>query len=72
MKFNDLNAFFFWTAVICYIIAGASTPVAIVYGVYSWAVDDVIFKVALWEAVKLWMWMLSALIPAFVIHLVIS
>lgn len=44
------------------IIAGfMATPLAIMYGVYTWAVVDVAFKVALWTTVKAWVVLLSGL-----------
>ena len=52
------------------IIAGLATPVSIVHGVYEWVGNDIEFKFALWEGVKLWLIMLSALIvgyPLFII-----
>lgn len=40
------------------LMAALATPIAIVTGVYDWAVVDMEFKHALWEAVKTWITLL--------------
>jgi len=52
------------------LIAGLATPVAVVHGVYEWVGNDVEFKFALWEGVKLWLIMLSGLIIGYPMFLI--
>ena len=55
------------------ILCGAlATPVGIVHGVYEWVANDLEFKYALWEGVKLWLIMLSALIIGYPMFLLSS
>jgi len=49
------------------IIAALATPVAIVYGIYLWAVADVLFKIALWGGAVVWMKMIACIIPGLVL-----
>lgn len=35
-----------------------ATPIAVIMGIYDWAVLDMEFKVALWGAIKLWIGLL--------------
>lgn len=55
------------------ILCGAlATPAGIVHGVYEWVGNDLEFKYALWEGVKLWLIMLSALIIGYPMFLLSS
>lgn len=56
------------TILIC--IAALATPAGVVYGVYEWVGNDLEFKFALWEGVKLWLTMLSALIIGYPMFLI--
>ena len=35
-------------------MAALATPVAIGFGIYDWVVNDMVFKLALWEGFKSW------------------
>tara|TARA_R110002020_G_scaffold248376_1_gene462368 strand:- start:5235 stop:5432 length:198 start_codon:yes stop_codon:yes gene_type:complete len=50
--------------------AALATPAGIVHGVYEWVGNDIEFKYALWEGVKLWLIMLSALIVGYPMFLI--
>ena len=43
------------------LLAGAvlATPIAVGYGIYDWAANDVLFKHALWSGFKLWVAMIG-------------
>jgi hypothetical protein len=45
-------------AVLALSCAALATPISIVYGVYEWVGNDLEFKHALWEGVKMWLTML--------------
>lgn len=47
-------------AVVFLLMAALATPVAIGVGLYDWVVNDVEFKIALWEGFKMWATMIVA------------
>lgn len=56
---------------LAYLFLGLGTVVSVGYGLYSWAIADVAFKVALWTAFITWIKLIAAglvsLFSAFVI-----
>ena len=56
--------------IILIFIAALAAPVAVVHGVYEWVGNDIEFKYALWEGVKLWLIMLSGLIVGYPMFLI--
>ena len=59
-------------AIILIFCGALSVPVGFIYGVYEWVGNDLEFKYALWEGVKLWLIMLSALIVGYPLFLISS
>tara|TARA_R110000822_G_scaffold23066_4_gene71604 strand:+ start:3972 stop:4181 length:210 start_codon:yes stop_codon:yes gene_type:complete len=60
-----MKTVFYITGIILILCAALATPAGIVHGVYEWVGNDLEFKYALWEGVKLWLIMLSAAIVAY-------
>ena len=48
--------------IIFLVCAALATPIGIGYGIYSWVIDDLEFKFALWSGFKVWLLMLCGLI----------
>ena len=48
----------FVISVVCIFVMATSVPVSVGFGLYDWAVVDVQFKVAAWDAFKLWLKMM--------------
>ena len=55
---------------LCFLSAALSIPISIIYGVNLWAGDDLEFKLALWEGVKLWLLMVMMIMPGGILYLV--
>lgn len=52
-----------------------ATPVSIFYGIYEWVSVGLEFKVALWEAIKLWALLLCSFALAgifWILHLILE
>lgn len=49
--------------VILICIAAIATPISIGWGLYQWATDALIFKMAAWEGFKIWISMVACVIP---------
>jgi hypothetical protein len=63
----------FYIASMILILCGVlATPAGIVHGIYEWVGNDMEFKFALWEGVKLWLIMLSALVIGYPLFLISS
>jgi hypothetical protein len=54
-----ISTILFIVSLICVILAALSTPIAIGTGIYKWALSDIEFKYALWEAFKMWLTMIG-------------
>ena len=78
MKMNKLTCelklrvktFLMIIAVLCCSSAALSMPTSIIYGINLWIGDDLEFKFALWEGVKLWLPMTAMIIPGGILYLV--
>jgi len=59
----------YFAGILLLLCAALATPVAIGYGIYSWAIADIEFKFALWSGFKMWLLMLCGIIgyPIFVV-----
>lgn len=59
-----------------YVLLGFGTLISLGYGLYTWAIVDVAFKVALWSAFVLWIKLIGAglvsLFAGFVVTAVAS
>jgi hypothetical protein len=55
-----------------YILLGFGTVISIGYGLYSWAVVDVAFKVALWSAFVMWIKLIGAGLVSLVAGFVVT
>lgn len=59
---------FLLVAVACLVLAALATPIAIVFGIYDWAANDVELKAALWFGAKIWISLIALVIPGIAFY----